>query len=79
MSYSILISKKELARILGVSSSTVSRWTREKHLPEPFPLGPNSTKWVKEEIEQWIEERKANRGFYGHKPERGEKNVNKTQ
>ena len=59
MSYSILISKKELARILGVSSSTVSRWTREKRLPEPFPLGPNSTKWVKEEIEQWIEEKKS--------------------
>ena len=78
MSYSILISKKELARILGVSSSTVSRWTRET-FARTISLGPNSTKWVKEEIEQWIEEKKANRGFYGHKPERGEKNVNKTQ
>ena len=42
-------------------------------MPEPFPLGPNSTKWVKEEIEQWIEERKANRGFHGHKPGKGKK------
>ena len=47
MSYSNFISKKEVARILGISSSTVSRWTKDKHLPEPFSLGPNSTKWDK--------------------------------
>ena len=45
----------------------------------PFKLGPNKIVWDKTELENVIEEKKKQRGFFGHKPERGEKNVNKTQ
>ena len=70
MSYSKYIPKKQVARILGVSSSTVSRWVKTNYLPEPIPFGPNIIKWDINEIEKWIEERKNNRGFLGHKPEK---------
>ena len=70
MSYSNYISKKQVARILGISSSSVSRWVKTNDLPEPIPFGPNSIKWDVNEIEKWIEERKKNRGFLGHKPKK---------
>ena len=73
------ISKKEVARKLGISSSTVTRWAKAKVIPMPFKLGPNKIVWDKTELENVIEEKKKQRGFFGHKPERGEKNVNKTQ
>ncbi len=70
MSYSNYISKKQVARILGISTSSVSRWVKTNNLPHPFKLGPNIVKWDIKEIEKWIEERKNNRGFLGHKPEK---------
>jgi len=58
-----LITKKQVARILGVSSSTVFRWTNTGHLPKPFSIGPNRTVWDLEELNEWIENRKQDRGF----------------
>ena len=58
-----LITKKEVARILGVSSSTVFRWSNIGHLPKPFTLGPNRTVWDLNELNEWIENRKKHRGF----------------
>ena len=57
MSYSKYISKKQVARILGVSLSSVPRWVKTNKLPEPIPFGPNIIKWDVNEIEKWIEER----------------------
>ena len=70
MSYSNYISKKQVARILGISTSSVSRWVKTNYLPEPIPFGPNIIKWDINEIEKWIEERKNNRCFLGHKPKK---------
>ena len=58
-----LITKKEVARILGVSSSTVFRWSNSGHLLKPFLLGPNRTVWDLDELNKWIEDRKQHRGF----------------
>lgn len=35
------ISKKEVANILGVSESTVVRWSKYGDLPKPYLLGHN--------------------------------------
>ena len=65
------IPKKEVSRILNISSSTVSRWSKTiDNFPKPFLLGPNKVVWDLVEIENYINERKRIRGFLGHKPER---------
>ena len=65
------IQKKEVSRILNISSSTVSRWSKTiDNFPKPFLLGPNKVVWDIVEIENYINERKQIRGFHGHKPER---------
>ena len=75
----IYISKKEVSRILNKSASTVTRWSKEiSDFPKPFLLGLNTVMWDRNEIENYINERKKIRGFHGHKPQR-DNNVNKTQ
>ncbi len=65
------IPKKEVSRILNISSSTVSRWSKTiDNFPKPFLLRPNKVVWDLVEIENYINERKQIRGFHGHKPER---------
>ena len=77
--FSIFISKKEVARILNISSSSVTRWSKDNpDFPKPFLLGPNKVVWDLREIEHYVEEQKKIRGFLGHKPQKG-LNVNKTQ
>ena len=74
------ISKKEVARMLNISPSTVTRWSKtHAKFPEPFPLGPNKVVWDVREIEKYINEQKKHRGFLGHKPVRQVQDVNKTQ
>jgi len=75
---SIYISKKEVARKLNISPSTVVRWSKEDIIPKPFPLGPNKIAWDENEINEAIENKKKIRGFFGHKPEKIN-DVNKTQ
>ena len=55
------ISKKEVARMLNISPSTVTRWSKtNSNFPEPFPLGPNKVVWDVREIENYINEQKKN-------------------
>ena len=71
MHKSLYISKKQVARILNISPSTVARWSKNNdNFPKPFSLGPNKIVWDLVEIEHYINERKQIRGFHGHKPER---------
>ena len=63
MTLSKLIPKKEVARVLGISQSTVVRWVLSGHLIEPFELGPNRTTWHRDELDNWKEEKKKHRGF----------------
>ena len=66
---SIYLSKKDVARKLGISSSTVNRWAKSGIIPMPFSLGPNKVTWDENEIDEVINLRKKeNRGFLGHKP-----------
>ena len=77
---STYISKKEVARILNISSSSVTRWSNENtDFPKPFLLGPNKVVWDLREIEHYINEQKKIRGFLGHKPIKLVHDVNETQ
>ena len=76
---SIYLSKKDVARKLNVSPSTVFRWARDGIIPPPIRLGPNTISWDENELNEAIEEKKKDRGFLGHKPVRLVHNVNKTQ
>jgi predicted DNA-binding transcriptional regulator AlpA len=66
---SIYLSKKDVARKLGISSSTVNRWAKGGIIPMPFSLGPNKVTWDEHELDEVINLRKKeNRGFLGNKP-----------
>jgi len=66
MTKSIYITKKQVARKLGVCESTVSRWAKLGIIPMPFLLGPNRVVWDEYELDMAIESRKKNRGFLGN-------------
>ena len=66
---SIYLSKKDVARKLGISSSTVNRWAKSGIIPMPFSLGPNKVTWDEHELDEVINlKKKENRGFLGNKP-----------
>ena len=51
-----IIRKHELAKKLGVSESTIYRWTQNGTLPKPV-ISPSGRRqgWFAEMIEEWIE------------------------
>jgi len=67
---SIYLSKKEVARRLNISPSTVVRWSKNQIIPLPFLLGSNKVVWDENELNLAIEKMKKKRGFLGHKPEK---------
>ena len=76
---SIYLSKKEVARKLNISPSTVARWSKAEIIPLPIRLGPNKIVWIEHELEKALDEKKKERGFLGHKPIKLIQNVNPTQ
>jgi len=51
---SLLLSQAELARLLNISSRTISRMNASGKIPKPVRVG-RSVLWRREEIERWIE------------------------
>ena len=49
----LLLSAAELARLLGVSRSTVWTWHSSGKIPLPVRIG-GTTRWRRREIEAWI-------------------------
>ena len=58
-----LMTKKQVARFLNMSESTVYRLAKSKIIPQPFALSANRTVWDTVELEAWLEKKKENRGF----------------
>jgi len=52
-----LIRAKETAKMVTLSVSHIYRLAREGQFPKPRKLSANTTVWVREEVEQWINER----------------------
>ena len=49
----MLLSVKEVAKMLGIGERTVWAWAAEGRVPEPLQLG-RLKRWRLEEIKQWI-------------------------
>ena len=62
MPYSNNISKKETARMVGVSESTIVRWVNAGKLPAPF-VTEGRTFFYRPEIDSWLAEKREKRGF----------------
>ena len=60
LSYSDNIPKKQAARIVGVSESTIVRLVKTDDFPRPFKIG-GRTFYSEAEIKTWIECRKQDR------------------
>ena len=76
MTYSDNISKKEVARIINLSESTIVRMVNADKFPLPYKIG-GKTFFSKKEVLAFNEEQKKQRGF-GHPPIK-RRNVNKAQ
>ena len=62
MPYSHNIPKKEVARLVGVSVSTIVRWVKAKTFPQPFAAG-GRTFFHRPEIDKWLANKREQRGF----------------
>lgn len=68
---SFYIGKKELARKLNSSPSSVTRWSKDiPEFPKPFLMGPNKVVCDLREVLRYINNQKKLRGFLGHKPKK---------
>ena len=57
----LLLSARQLATLLGVSTSTVWSWHSSGRIPVPLRIG-GSTRWRRSEIERWIDASAPPRG-----------------
>ena len=53
-----ILRPKEVSRLIGVSTNTLWRWSREGRFPPRRQLGQNSVGYSTVEVERWIEERR---------------------
>ncbi|WP_243975255.1 helix-turn-helix transcriptional regulator [Vibrio natriegens] len=55
-----VITKKELAKILGISERTIHRWVKAKRLPVPMrTLGGNNGGWLAATLLEWQKNQKG--------------------
>ncbi len=47
---------KEKKGLVPVSPATWWRWVADGSAPKPFKLGPNTTVWDLDEVEQWVKQ-----------------------
>ena len=62
MTYSDNISKKQVARMVGVSESTIVRWVKAKKFPLPYTID-GRTFYYKPEVETWLEKKERKEVF----------------
>jgi predicted DNA-binding transcriptional regulator AlpA len=54
----MLATTKNNQGLLPVSPATIWRWVKEGTFPVPFKLGQNTTVWVADQIDQWIDKQR---------------------
>ena len=58
----ILLSRKDLNLLgIGISNSSLLRWEANDRFPRRIRMSGNSVAWIKSEIDEWLEARKAER------------------
>lgn len=56
-----LIDKKELTKLVKYSSQHIARLEKAGEFPKRLQLGQNRVAWILTEVEEWIDQRIANR------------------
>lgn len=52
-----LLRIREVSERLGVSKTTIYKWVKEERFPEPVILGAHASRWVEQEISDWLADR----------------------
>lgn len=47
---------------LGVGKTALYRWVKQGEFPAPVKIGPNTSGWLRSEVDAWIDERASRRG-----------------
>ena len=50
---------RQVCRLYGIGSSTLYRWIAEGRFPAGQKLGPHSTRWHRDTLTTWEQERAA--------------------
>jgi len=58
---SSIASRPGHAGMLPVTAGTIWRWVKSGHFPAPVPLGPQTTAWPVEVVEDWLKQRAQGR------------------
>ena len=53
------LTDKEVGQALGISRSSVWRWTKAGRIPQPRKIGENSTRWDSREVQAAIQKMAA--------------------
>lgn len=48
---------KDIMELLGVSRSTVWRWSKQRDFPSKIQLGGNTVGWFQKDLFAWLESR----------------------
>lgn len=52
-----LLQRDEVEQICDCTTSTLYRWVRLGHFPEPIRIGIRSIRWRRAEVEHWLDQR----------------------
>lgn len=56
-----LLTRRQVADIVGVDPATIWRWVKNDAFPAGFPVGKCSTRWLRAEVQKWVENHAAER------------------
>jgi prophage regulatory protein len=57
----IVIRRRALLQLLGISNTTLYAWIAAKTFPPPISIGENSVAWLADEVAAFIEQRRKER------------------
>ena len=57
-----ILSRQEVAWLLGISVTTLWRMVRDRRFPPPLRISPGRVGWPASVVRRWIEEQSGGRG-----------------
>jgi excisionase family DNA binding protein len=49
-----LLTIEQVAKLCCVSTQTITRWVRQRHIVQPIRIGRRLIRWRPDEVEKWI-------------------------